>query len=110
MISITQLTNEALQLITETNTLPEGVNLSGISEKLTKHRFTPRLIASALLKERLHSDAKSQRTKRIELREEELDIRRERVQGLKEIIERLDLIEAQNKLILKAVTDLASVK
>jgi hypothetical protein len=92
-------TNELLE-IQKTKKLPEGVTLKGIEGRkdfdvLYRHRSNPTLLAEHLLK-----DTKGLEQKRLDLKQAELDLRKEKVKGQTFLLKDLKthLIRIETKL------------
>lgn len=121
--SIFDLSIDELEVVINSNQLPEGVGLQGIEEhkdfsKLFKHRLNPKFIAEALVKERVPKEALMKgpaepvemRQQRIELKRVELDLKKKRGEALtftqQQIYKRLQAIEDGNSVIIAGVNNL----
>lgn len=94
MKSILNLTIDELKEVVKNDTLPLDVNLTGLEErkdfqKLFRFRSSPKMIASALLKEKLEvkekrggsHDTEEVKKKRLELKEKELELKKLKAEG-----------------------------
>lgn len=117
--SILDLGIEELELVLATNSLPDGVGLSGLehrpdADKLYKHRFSPKFIAQALLKDllktRVLSEPSSSKSERLALQKAELELKQKKVAGQSQmqnlILDKLRNIEATQRIIMAQLSQL----
>src|SRR5689334_9562682 len=96
-MTITQLTNEQLQQVIDTNELPEGCDLTGIgqrpdADKLFKHRLNPKFIAKVLLLERQSTslgENLSVKEERLQLKRLELEIKKSKLETTSAVLDNI---------------------
>lgn len=112
--SIFDLSIEELEFVLKTDTFPDNVNLKGIEEsenfdRLFKYRNNPKMLAQLILKKRLGSRVMSEpsslKQKRADLKEIELDLKKQKQESAsfyqREILELLKTVKLQNEIILR---------
>ena len=111
--SILDFSIEELEKVLTENVLPDGVDLAGLehrpdADKLFKHRFSPKFIAQAILKDKLKTRVLAEpagvKSERLAMQQAELELKKLKVQGNTQfqslILDKLRNIEDMMKIIL----------